>query len=112
MAAQWRLLTDYLLRAGARVSLTWAEFDAIVRGLPRSTVDHDPQWWHGDRPNTRAWRTAGYEAAQVDRGVAETFVRTGLPVVRRNDSPPHAQSHPASCFVSSRSTNVACGRRL
>jgi len=90
MAAQWRLLTDYLLRAGARVSLTWAEFDAIVGGLPRSAVDHYPKWWHGDRPNTRAWRAAGYEAAQVDPGFAVTFVRTGSQSSGAMTRPPRA----------------------
>jgi hypothetical protein len=77
MAAQWHLLTEYLLRAGVQARLTWPEFDAIVGGLPRSAVDHYPQWWHGDRPNTRAWRAAGYEATYVEPGVAVVFTRTG-----------------------------------
>jgi hypothetical protein len=90
MAAQWGLLTDYLLRADARVSLTWAEFDAIVGGVPPSAVDHYPQWWHSDRPNTRAWHAAGYEAAQVDPGVAVMFVRTGAQSPRATTRPPRA----------------------
>jgi hypothetical protein len=77
MAAQWRLLTEYLLCADEQARLTWQEFDAIVGGLPRSAVDHYPQWWHGDRPNTRAWRAAGYEATNIDPGIAVTFVRSG-----------------------------------
>lgn len=77
MAAQWRRLTEYLRRAGDNVALTWPEFDAIVGGLPASAVDHYPQWWHGDRPNTRAWRAAGYEATKIEPGIAVTFVRAG-----------------------------------
>lgn len=77
MAAKWRLLTEYLLHAGDRARMTWSELDAIVGGLPRSAVDHYPQWWHGDRPNTRAWRAAGYEATDIDPGVSVTFVRAG-----------------------------------
>lgn len=77
MAAQWQLLTDHLQGAGARVVLTWAELDSIVGGLPPSAVDHYPHWWRGDRPNTRAWHGAGYEAVDIDLGVTVTFVRTG-----------------------------------
>lgn len=86
MAARWRLLTDYLLGADTQVLLPWAEFDSIVRGLPRSAIDHYPGWWQGDRPNTRAWRAAGYRAAQVDPGVAVTFVRTGTQSPDTTDS--------------------------
>jgi hypothetical protein len=77
MAAKWELLTDYLVSASADVRLTWTELDAIVRGLPASAIDHYPQWWHGDRPNTRAWRAAGYEAAEIRPGVSIRFLRSG-----------------------------------
>lgn len=89
MAAQWRQLTEYLRRAGDQVSLTWSELDAIVGGLPASAVDHYPQWWHGDRPNTRAWRAAGYEATKIDVGVAVRFVRMhSTPTVTTTTSRP------------------------
>jgi hypothetical protein len=77
MAAKWDLLTDYLASANADVRLTWSELEAIVRGLPASAIDHYPQWWHGDRPNTRAWRAAGYEAAEIRPGVSFRFLRSG-----------------------------------
>jgi hypothetical protein len=67
MAAQWKLLTEHLASASGDVRLTWSELDAIVGGVPNSAVDHYPQWWHGDRPNTRAWRAAGYEAIEIRR---------------------------------------------
>ncbi|WP_310529382.1 hypothetical protein [Nocardioides sp.] len=77
MPAQWRLLTEYLLSADEQASLTWQELDTIVGGLPRSAVDHYPQWSHGDRPNTRAWRAAGYEATNIEPDIGVTFVRSG-----------------------------------
>lgn len=52
MAAQWRLLTEYLRGADDMATLTWSELDALVGGLPASAVDHYPQWWYGDRPHT------------------------------------------------------------
>jgi hypothetical protein len=95
MAAQWRLLTEYLLSAGARVRLTWSELDAIVGGLPRSAVDHYPRWWHGDRPNTRAWRAAGYEATHIDPGVTVTFARAGSRPMAKQTTPPPRRVAPA-----------------
>jgi hypothetical protein len=77
MAAQWKLLTERLAGASGDVRLTWSELDAIVGGVPNSAVDHYPQWWHGDRPNTRAWRAAGYEAIEIRPGVSVRFVRCG-----------------------------------
>jgi hypothetical protein len=77
MAAQWKLLTEHLAGASGDVRLTWSELDAIVGGVPNSAVDHYPQWWYGDRPNTRAWRAAGYEAIEIRPGVSVRFVRTG-----------------------------------
>lgn len=77
MAAQWRLLSEYLGRASDdSVWLTWSELDEVVRGLPSSAIDHYPQWWHGDRPNTRAWRTASYEAVDIRPGISVRFVRS------------------------------------
>lgn len=78
MAARWRLLTEYLdASVDDDVVLAWHELDEIVGGLPASAVDHHPQWWHGDRPNTRAWRAAGYELGRVEPGVSVWFVWSG-----------------------------------
>jgi hypothetical protein len=49
--------------------------DELVGGLPASATKHHPQWWHGDRPNTRAWRHAGYQLDQVELGRSVTFCR-------------------------------------
>ena len=78
MTAEWSRLTVWLLSQGTpRVTIGWDQFDAIVGGLPASAVKHYPQWWHGDRPNTRAWRAAGYELDHVELGRTVTFRRTG-----------------------------------
>jgi len=80
MTAEWSSLTVWLARQDAsRVTIGWDQFDAVVGGLPASAVKHYPQWWHGDRPNTRAWRAAGYELDHVELGRAVTFRRTGQP---------------------------------
>ena len=75
LAADWSRLTAYLSQAEGDVVLSWAELDAIVGGIPRSAIDHYPQWWHGDRPNTRAWREAAYEPTQIRPGVSVQFQR-------------------------------------
>ncbi len=76
MAARWASLTEFLSARESDVSLSWSELDAIVGGLPDSAINHYPQWWHGDRPNTRAWRAAGYEATQIRPGASVRFVLT------------------------------------
>lgn len=75
MSADWARLTDHLSGLGDSVTLTWSEFDEIVGGLPASAINHYPQWWHGDRPNTRAWRAAGFEVVAVTPGHSVRFVR-------------------------------------
>jgi hypothetical protein len=53
--AVWSALTEHLrARGAATVQLSWDDLDAIVGGMPASATNHYPQWWHGDRPNTRA----------------------------------------------------------
>lgn len=56
--------------------MTWTKLGEIVGGLPNSATNHFPQWWHGDRPHTRAWRAAGYELADVQRGQTLTLVKS------------------------------------
>lgn len=75
MPANWRQLTEFLLLAGDDVRLTWPQLDTIVGGMPDSAISHYPQWWHGDRPNTRAWRAAGFEAREIKPGVSVRFAR-------------------------------------
>jgi hypothetical protein len=72
--ADWSRLTDWLAqRVEPMVVIPWSALDAIVGGLPDSATKHYPQWWHGDRPNTRAWRRAGYELVRVDLGRTVTL---------------------------------------
>lgn len=72
--ADWVRLTEWLAeRTEPVVVIRWSELEAIVGGLPESATKHYPQWWHGDRPNTRAWRRAGYELVQVDVGRTVTL---------------------------------------
>lgn len=87
MPAHWCLLTEFLFRADGDVRLSWAELDAIVGGMPASAVNHYPQWWHGDRPNTRAWRAAGYEAIRIDPGVSVLFVPRDDPQLTPTSAP-------------------------
>ncbi|WP_440589964.1 DUF7662 domain-containing protein [Kribbella caucasensis] len=76
--ADWSRLSAWLTDRGeAVISVSWAELGNIVGGLPESAVNHYPQWWHGDRQNTRAWRRAGYDLERVDVGRSVTFRRTG-----------------------------------
>jgi hypothetical protein len=86
--ADYARLTEWLVRRGGQtVTVSWAELDAIVGGLPRSATDHYPQWWHGDRPNTRAWRAAGFELDRIDVGRSVTFRRITSPVAAHAPHP-------------------------
>lgn len=74
--AKWYLLTQWLIKRNQPdITMTWAQLGEIVGGLPNSATDHFQQWWHGDRPNTRAWRAAGYELAEVHRDQTLTLVK-------------------------------------
>ena len=75
--AEWSLLTQWLAERDEPVqTITWTKLGEIVGGLPNSATDHFPQWWHGDRPHIRAWRAAGYELADVQRGQTLTLVKS------------------------------------
>ncbi|HEU5155663.1 MAG TPA: hypothetical protein VFU43_01605 [Streptosporangiaceae bacterium] len=77
--ADYSRLTEWLTRHGGQiVTVSWDELDAVV-GRPPSATNHYPQWWHGDRPNTRAWRAAGFELERVDVGRSVTFRRMTPP---------------------------------
>jgi hypothetical protein len=65
--ADYSQLADWLRgKAQDVVTIGWEELDQLVGGLPASAVSHYPQWWHGDRPNTRGWRSAGFELDQAE----------------------------------------------
>jgi hypothetical protein len=99
--ADWSRLTAWLsVRHEPVVTMSWAERDRVVGGLPTSATKHYPQWWHGDRPNTRAWVAAGYELDRVDLARSVAFRRapsnapqtatrpvTAMPSVPRTASP-------------------------
>jgi len=75
MAADWKALETYLRRSGlARVTMSWAELEAIVGGMPASSLNH-AAWWTGDRTHTSAWRQAGYEVDGRRPGIDVTFAR-------------------------------------
>jgi hypothetical protein len=68
MNAEWSQLTAHLQRCPDVVTLNWEEFARVVGQVPASAVSHYPQWWHGDRPNPRAWRAAGFVLDDVRPG--------------------------------------------
>jgi hypothetical protein len=82
-----RLTAALSTRTEPVVTMTWQELDSIVGGLPPSATDHFPQWWHGDRPNTRAWRRAGYELVKAEPGKLVTFRRTTSAVADASGRP-------------------------
>lgn len=87
MTADYSRLTQVLLDSdGPLVTLSWQELDEIVGELPASATKHYPQWWHGDRAQTRGWRRAGFELASVEVGRTVRFRRaaaTPISPVRR-----------------------------
>src|SRR5664280_2327868 len=92
--ADWARLTQWLVeRNEPVVIIAWNELNAMVGGLPESATKHYPQWWHGDRPNTRAWRRAGYELVRVRVGRTVTLRKSTIAW-----TPPaadHATPHPS-----------------
>jgi hypothetical protein len=72
MAANWGALTEHLTRGEDRVTLSWDELDRIVGGMPESSIRHTA-WWSGNRPQTRAWKAAGYRVAVREPGVRVAF---------------------------------------
>ncbi|WP_261808282.1 hypothetical protein [Nonomuraea sp. C10] len=75
--ADWAKLTAFLsAQSDDEVSLSWSELGRIVGTIPASAIRHHPQWWHGDRSHTRAWRAAGYTLVRVEPGRAVIFRRS------------------------------------
>jgi hypothetical protein len=99
MAADWIALSSYLKsREGDRVTLSWSELSQIVGGVPASAIDH-AVWWSGDRPHTRAWRSAGFDVESKRPGHSVTFRRTSgarsAPSSDHRRLPAPTQSSPA-----------------
>lgn len=93
--ADWSKLTAWLAdQVAPEVRIAWRDLDTIVGGLPASAIDHHPQWWHGDRPNTRAWRAAGYELDHVDLGSLVTFRRRSRAATHRPNASPSPSGLP------------------
>lgn len=76
MSADWARLRQSLARQGDEVTLSWAELDELVGGVPTSALRH-AAWWGGDRPHSRAWRQAGFALSHKTPGVSVTFRRVG-----------------------------------
>ena len=99
MTADYQRLRAYLTDCGeGTVTLTWSELDALVGGLPNSAATHHPQWWHGDRPHTRAWRQAGYKLVDVHLRVQVSFQRIDgrLPAVSSDSRAVNAAARSAT----------------
>lgn len=58
------------------MTLTWAELDAIVGGMPMSAAKYNA-WWYGDRPHVQSWKSAGFSFTNLQMGLQVTFVRRG-----------------------------------
>lgn len=63
-------LEDHLRAAtGSRVTMSFAEIEALVGGLPASARTH-PAWWGNTgqaySPQAKAWDTAGWKASGLD----------------------------------------------
>lgn len=77
MTAKYEPLTKYLApRHPDHVTLTLAELDGVVGGLPTSARVH-PTWW-GNTVNTShvhatAWAAAGYRVESIVLGISVTF---------------------------------------
>jgi hypothetical protein len=86
VAADWAALATFLRQQGDQVTLSWREIEALVGGMPASSVDH-AEWWNGDRPHTRAWQTAGFAVVSKHPGVSVTFRRVAGSRELRVDGP-------------------------
>lgn len=76
MAADWAALANYLRSEADTVTINWRDLDDLVGGMPRSSLEHSA-WWGGDRPHTRAWKSAGFVVTAKQPGVRVTFSRIG-----------------------------------
>jgi hypothetical protein len=98
LAGKYSALTRHLAELDAsRVSLTFAEIEAILgEPLPGSARSHRPWWANSGRGHVQArgWLDAGYQSEQVDLA-AERLVFVRLNAVRPIPLPPAAaDDHP------------------
>jgi hypothetical protein len=75
-----RLAAHLAMQPGPRLTLTFAEVEAITGGLLPLRARLQEQWWragwHGRAPHTLAWRATGWEVEHVDAyDGTVTFVR-------------------------------------
>ncbi|GAB2644892.1 hypothetical protein GCM10027270_35590 [Nocardioides ginkgobilobae] len=117
MAANWAALADFLRGSADTVTISWPDLDAIVGGMPQSSLDHSA-WWGGDRPHTRAWKSAGFVVTARQPGVSVTFQRVGAdqvpPAARVVEPPALTQGPPADAPATTpkagRLLLIACGK--
>ena len=69
--ADWTALRTLLANAAGPVTVSWADLDRLVGGLPRSAYDHRA-FWAGSRGQ---W--VGFRAVDVQVGTSVTFVPHG-----------------------------------
>jgi hypothetical protein len=82
-------------RTEPTVTLEWRAIDKAVGGLPTSAREYGA-WWHGDRPQVRAWQSAGYILDTVRPGRFVTFRRSTAPTPSAGAQPRrHAAVVPA-----------------
>lgn len=93
---KYNSLTNYLSGVPNERTLTWAELDQIVGGMPASAVNYRA-WWSGDRPNVLSWKSAGFEFTNLHMGSRVTFVRnrSRTEVVAMSSQTTRAKSLPA-----------------
>jgi hypothetical protein len=75
--AAWRALRSRLADVEDQLTLSWAELDALVGGLPPSAYDHRA-FWAGDRPMWKGFRT-------TDLRMNHPSSDDGLPSARGRD---------------------------
>jgi hypothetical protein len=112
MAADWAALANFLRGKSDTVTISWRELEDVVGGMPRSSLDH-PAWWGGDRPHTRAWKSAGFVLAAKRPGVSVTFNRVAasqeLPVPPAVE-PSQIEEVRAMTPAAGRLLLIACGK--
>jgi hypothetical protein len=72
-------LREHLARVGRdEVTMTFAEIERLVGGLPASATTHRP-WWGNQRSarrvQARSWMDAGYEVDHVDQAAGVVCFR-------------------------------------
>jgi hypothetical protein len=98
--ATWSALRSHLATVENQLTLSWAELDALVGGLPPS-ANHHRAFWAGDRSMWKGFRTTdlrmNHQVTFVRQGeVARTPPRTGGSSRAGIEQPPRLPGEPAS----------------